>query len=189
MFIAELKKLLPQYDIVAITKQNIDCIVDIYKSNRDYFMLSSGHPASIQNCLDDLEQIPPDVDREKKTFSAFIKDGKTIAVVEFLEGCPKDDECWLGILLVHQDFQGKGIGREIVEAVLDAAAMCNFSLLQLGVIDCNQKAYQFWKKLGFEKVRERKIKQGDGMIWNIIVMKKTLLRPQEVVDKQQKYNI
>lgn len=56
----------------------------------------------------------------------------------------------LGIM-VHKDYQGMGIGRALIEKILDVAD--NWLMLvriELGVFTDNEKAINFYKSVGFE---------------------------------------
>ncbi|MGL6201142.1 MAG: hypothetical protein ACRC3H_19655 [Lachnospiraceae bacterium] len=64
--LAKLKEFLTEYEITTITKQNYTQFIEIYDSNNEYFMLADGEKASVENCLEDLEAIPPNYSMEKK---------------------------------------------------------------------------------------------------------------------------
>lgn len=170
----KLKEFLTEYLIITINKQNYTQFIEIYNSNDEYFMLADGEKACMESCLEDLEAIPPNFNIEKKIFIGFWKNNKAIAILDLLEGYPDSNCCWIGLLLVHQETQGKRIGREIINAVVKAAQSKCYSYLQLGVIDTNKKALIFWDKCGFIKTRVKKVKRDDKADWNIIVMEKKM---------------
>lgn len=63
----------------------------------------------------------------------------------------------------------------LINAVLETSQNKGYTSVQLGVIDNNAKALEFWEKLGFGKIRESKVEQEGKSDWNIIVMKKRMV--------------
>lgn len=53
---------------------------------------------------------------------------------------------------VHRDYQGMGVGKKLMEAILDLAD--NWLMLvrvELGVYPCNERAIRLYEKMGFER--------------------------------------
>lgn len=74
-------------------------------------------------------------------------------------------------LLPHM--QGKGAGRFVIEQILQAMRRKGCSALQLNV-NRNNKAVDFYQKLGFEIIREEDNDIGNGFFMNDYVMEKRL---------------
>lgn len=47
-------------------------------------------------------------------------------------------------------FQGKGIGKKLITVALEVGQMLKKEIIWLGVIDTNQNAIEFYKKMGFK---------------------------------------
>ena len=58
--------------------------------------------------------------------------------------------CEVAIAL-YQEFWGAGIGRKMLETVLDVAKECGYEQVELEVIEGNDKARALYEKLGFEE--------------------------------------
>ncbi|MDH6365305.1 GNAT superfamily N-acetyltransferase [Enterococcus sp. PF1-24] len=67
------------------------------------------------------------------------------------------NEWYLDTLAVHQDYQGQGIGSELLTAVNQLAIKAEKPLLGLNVDQGNPKAKKLYQRLGFEVVGEIKI--------------------------------
>ncbi len=169
-----LSGLLEDYEIYGLTRQNFYTVKDIYDSNLDFFMITEGEPAQLEKSVNDTELVPPGLSPDKKIFAAFSKNGKPVAILDLLEGFPDETCCWIGLLLVHRDLHGKGIGRELTSAVEKTAVSKGYNSIMLGVVTQNIKALRFWSSLGFEKIRESVIARENKPDQNITVMKKPL---------------
>ena len=74
------------------------------------------------------------------------------------------DEVFLGLIELHPNYQGQGIGAHIVGTLL-AEAESRGRSITLEVLDVNQRAKAFYERLGFRKVgrpREHKIRMRSG---------------------------
>lgn len=152
----KLQNYLPELEIEKITNENIDQIVDIYHSNVEFFMLSDGKLATIDNCLSDMNSIPLNFNKESKIYLGFFKSGKAVAVLDCLMGYPDNQTAWIGLLLVDTLIQGQTIGQTIIQGLVSMLKDEGYKSVQLGVIDKNLKALNFWNKCSFNSVREAK---------------------------------
>ena len=66
------------------------------------------------------------------------------------------DEGYILNVAVHPDYQGMGIGKELVKYVNDFAVENNLTFVTLEVRPSNEKAINLYTGFGFEKVGERK---------------------------------
>ena len=164
--LSELKKQLCEYEVRAITMQNFEQVFEVYGTNQDFFLLVRGEKATMENSIYDIDAIPPNCVIEQKIYISIWEDGKVIAVLDLIEGYPEQTSCWIGLLLVHGDSQGKKIGSKIVHAILNAAKASGYQSVQLGVIENNVKGIDFWQKHGFTTFRHS---------GNIVVMTKRIL--------------
>lgn len=174
LLVERLRYLLPGYEIIDVSMQNVHQVMEIYNSNYDYFMLSDGEPANMENCLLDIAAIPSDFNTKNKKYIGIWKHRKIIAILDFLMGYPDKKCCWIGLLLVDAKWHGKGTGTEIINAFVKASILSGYSHIQLGVLDTNKKAIAFWKRLGFLEIRKSNIKRPNKPDWNVIVMEKSI---------------
>ena len=169
--IAEIKNLLLEYEIKTITLENCEDVMEVYNTNQDFFMLSSGRAATIEDCRNDINTVPP-FSFDEKVFVSLWRDGCCVSVLDIIVGYPKEAYIWIGFLLIHGEWHRKQIGTEIVNAILKAAENKGCVCVQLGVLEDNEKGRKFWEKLGFEKIRESKIEEEGKPEQNIIGVEK-----------------
>lgn len=60
---------------------------------------------------------------------------------------------WIGGVGVRPEYRGKGIGRRLMEGVLDAARGRGLETVFLEVIEGNKAAHELYRKLGFTETR------------------------------------
>ena len=76
-------------------------------------------------------------------------------------------------LYINPDQQGKGIGKKLIDFVIEDIKPKSACSLELNVNRSN-KAIQFYQKLGFEIIREEDIDIGNNYFMNDYVMRKVL---------------
>ena len=103
-----------------------------------------------------------ELDEEPVGFASFSKTGRA--------GVYK-----LHKLYVRTDIQGKGLGKALINAVLEDIRALNASALHLNV-NRHNKAKQFYERFGFRVIGEEDIDIGSGYFMNDYVMELTVDR-------------
>ena len=155
----DLRRALP-YDVVPVTPENYTIAREVYATNPGYFQFF-GKLADDESILSAMLSVPDGFNIEDKFYAALCLDGKAIAIIDLLAGYPNKGDLWLGLLLVHGNMHGKGLGAIITNGVVQGAKWAGFDNLRLGVIEANTDAVRFWEKMGF--VRERT--SGDVLVF------------------------
>ena len=68
----------------------------------------------------------------------------------------KDTELYIGSIAVAEEYRGKGFGTQLLNAVNDFAKKNGFETIILDVVDTNPRAYDLYKRYGFEVIKKRK---------------------------------
>ena len=93
------------------------------------------------------------IDGDRELLLIALIDGKHIGNCSLMNIAPYKryaHRCGLAIAL-YQEYCGCGIGKVMMETVLEAAKMAGYEQAELEVISDNQNAISLYKKLGFEK--------------------------------------
>lgn len=105
-------------------------------------------------------------------------DGKIVGTCSLMGAGPTKrsaHRCEIAIAL-YQEFCGVGIGRKMMETVLDAAKGVGYEQAELEVISENSSAIALYKKLGFTQygILPNNMKYSDGRYMDAIWMMKRL---------------
>jgi len=150
--LAELRHILSVYEIVPITEDNYNDVLEVYETNQDFFLLTEGKRAELSDILSGITAVPEGFNLSDKHFVGIWRDGSIVAVLDLLVGFPDPNCVLIGLLLVHGGLKGRGIGTEIAKSILRASESICRNEVRLGVIDKNTRGIDFWTKMGFEQV-------------------------------------
>ena len=139
------------YSTCEITKKNYLQFIDVFYSNKAYYQLTNGQDATEEECLQTIAYCPKGFDKHSVFCKGILQSGKAVAVLAYLEGYPDKSILWLGLLLVHADFHGQGVGSAIVDAFI-ASATGRFQAIRLSVEKSNVAAIKLWRKVGFSVI-------------------------------------
>ncbi len=116
-----------------------------------YFELTEGAPASPDAALRLLAEA--EADPERRVFLVEGREGgQPLGVLDLYLHHPEPGVAHVGLLLLREAVQGRGLGREVVEGLARALAAAGFTALRLSVGDENPGAREFWERLGAEPV-------------------------------------
>lgn len=169
MLINELENVLSEYIIKPITEENIEDVFHLMRGNKYFYSKTQNHEVTIEECLEDIDALPPRVEKSKKTFVALYDKDKCLAVIDFIEGYPKEDIGYLGLLMLDESIQRKGVGEKILTNIFKVARDKKFKIIELACHETNKSGFDFWTKMGFFDVRKSK-RETDGKIYKLISM-------------------
>ncbi len=110
----------------------------------------------IENCLS-VGDLPPvnnaskDYYRFKSIFSK--EDSKIIGFFDIYHGYPTAETIWISILVIKNEIQQKGFGREVIELISKEAKEKKYTSIGIGVHLKNWKGIRFWSSNGFDKIK------------------------------------
>ena len=153
---------------INIVKHRNDTKIDIRKITPSYLpiltqLFDYNNPAEMtgQNKLD-MNNVTIDI------FVMFVK-GRPIG--ELHAAYKSDDEravkgkrAYLFAFRIHEDYQGRGLGKQLLKSVIDTLINQGYTEFTVGVEDDNDRAKHIYDSFGFTKLIARKFEeyQGDG---------------------------
>jgi ribosomal protein S18 acetylase RimI-like enzyme len=112
--------------------------------------------------------------RESETLGAF--EGADILAIAGLRVNPGPKESHKGMLVgmyVRPQARNRGVGRRLVEAVIEVARARGVELLQLAVVSDNEPARRLYARLGFAEygIEKKSLKQGGRYTDEVLMVK------------------
>lgn len=142
------------YPARRLSARDADAILKLYEGNPQYFAAMHS-PATRESVLDDLTALPPGKTAEDKFFLGFYDGDTLIAVMDWIDGYPDGRTAFIGLFMVDEAYQGRGVGSAIVRDCLEGFARLGFERARLGFVETNPQSEAFWKKNGFVPTGER----------------------------------
>ncbi|WP_274585706.1 GNAT family N-acetyltransferase [Neisseria leonii] len=143
--------------IRSLTVHDADLVQTLYGQTPDYFLNISGRPAEPDSARENLTQFPPGIIGAPILLGAF-EGGRLVGILIAVVGYPTAPTAHIGLLLVHPDSRGRGVGRALHEAYLARLGeRAGIRTLRLGIVSGNARlAEPFWRSLGYEDSGARK---------------------------------
>ena len=155
----DIKKLSKRYTVRKLNLDDVQMIYAFCKRNTQYYEYCGKEP-SIELIERDIEITPPGIPIEQKYYIGFFDNGKLVAVMDLVDGYPICDYVYIGFFMMDCELQGNGIGSKIVSESLEYLSEQGFQKCQLGIDKDNPQSNHFWRKNGFEIIREVEIEEG-----------------------------
>jgi len=157
------------YTVRLMTEEDIEDIYTVCKQNRIYYDYMKLEP-TIETIKQDMTILPPGKTKEDKFFIGFFEKDQLIAIMDLITGYPNNNTAFIGLFMMNKNYQGIGIGSNIIEEVLYFLKFKGYSYVRLGYIKGNLQSKAFWTKnkfnpAGIESERES---------YTIVVMQRTL---------------
>lgn len=155
----DIKKLSGRYAVRKLEQDDIPRIASLCRSNTQYYACcgKAFSPELIEN---DLTMTPPGIPMAQKHYIGFFECDRLVAVMDVIEGYPTSAHAYIGFFMVARALQGRGVGSRIVSEALDCLSRHGFRKCQLGIDRDNPQACHFWRKNGFEVIREAATENG-----------------------------
>ena len=121
----------------------------------DFYLETTGAPPGPSETQGFLDDVPPHGDRaQRRLWLAFIDD-RLVGVIDCVFGHPAPGDFWIGLLMLHPEARGRGLGADIVAALADYARAHGSKRLGIGVKADYRAAQLFWRAQGFVPIREQ----------------------------------
>ena len=141
------------YSLRRLTKEDAGEIVGLMEDNSLYYAHSGGE-CSVEAVYRDLEALPPGKSIGEKYYLGYFERGYLIAVLDFIDGYPDADTAYIGFFMLDKCMQGRGLGTALMEKLCLYCGELGYKQVMLGWEKSNPQSSRFWRKLGFEPLRE-----------------------------------
>jgi RimJ/RimL family protein N-acetyltransferase len=141
-----------------------------------FFECTTGLPAGAAEAQSEVTALPPGKTYDDKFVWGLYADDAMIGCADVVRGWNTREKAIIGLLLLAEPWQGRGLGRAFAALVEDAvAAWPEITTLRLGVVATNHDAHAFWRRLGFRETGEVKTAT-PPFVADIVVLEKPLAR-------------
>jgi len=152
-----------------VNNNDLNEIIEIYNSN-EHFLVAHLDKNKITNqwIIEEIESM-----KEIGFYSGKIVEkssGKIIGVMDFKVG----EESYLSLLMIHNDFKGKGFGKLIFQAFEEYVKSLKSKSIRIDVVtNYDSSVLDFWIKNGFIQLKDIEL-NWEGKKLPAVTMKKNL---------------
>lgn len=119
-----------------------------------------GVTPSIERVLRDMRVAPPGIPTAQKHYVGLYRADELVAVLDVVDGYPREDVAFIGFFMMNAAMQGRGAGSAIVGELCDYLKETGMSAVHLVINKGNPQATHFWTKNGFVILRETEGEDG-----------------------------
>lgn len=143
------------YFVRKLHKNDIDIIYNLSSKNELFYKY---HPPFVteESILDDMNALPLGKSMDDKYYVGFFEQEVLVAVLDLILGYPEKETVYIGLFMTDVEYQGKGIGSQIINDVVAYLKSLGYNKTRLGVDKGNPQSNAFWRKNGFQVVSEEK---------------------------------
>jgi ribosomal protein S18 acetylase RimI-like enzyme len=171
---------LPGYSMHRLTFEDIGAIQELSEKCLDFMLLVDGRPAEPASVEEDFLFVPPGHTVDNKfVFGIFDAHKEMVGILDTMCGYPEEDTWWIGLLMLAPETRSKGNGEKVLEGFTAYVQVQGCQAIMLGVVEENQRAQQFWSRMGFESVRKTEPQEFGNKTHVVIVMRKELQKIKE----------
>ncbi len=148
----------------------------VFEAAPGYFRAVSGAPAPAGAAIDEFVSLPPGKRYADKRCWGLYAGDAMVGCADALRGWNAPHKAVVGLLLLADSWQGRGLGRAFnarVEAAI--AGWPEITTLRLGIISTNTEAFAFWRRMGYAETGESRPGAPD-FIGDVVVLEKPLPR-------------
>lgn len=149
----DINKLSSKYKIRKLIENDIDSIYQLSVGNPMYYQY---YPPFVTKEIvrEDIYALPPNKSNEDKFYIGFFDGDNLVAVMDLILRFPNDQTALIGLFMMNKEYQGKGVGTEIIEECIAYLQELGFGRVRLGYAKGNPQSEAFWTKNGFVKTGE-----------------------------------
>jgi RimJ/RimL family protein N-acetyltransferase len=163
------------YSVHLLTREDVKAIQTLYERCVDFMLLVDGRPANENAAEEEFQDLPPGISRDDKFMFGIVNPlNDLIGVLEILRWYPDAITWWIGLLLFAPEIRSQGIGNKVLESLVEYVRASGGKAIMLGVVEENERAYQFWSKMGFELIRETEPRQFGNKTQKVRIMRRKL---------------
>jgi GNAT superfamily N-acetyltransferase len=141
----------------------------------EFFATTTGRPPGPDEARSVLTDLPPGRSPADKVVFGLYEGERIVGCADVVRGWNAPDKAIIGLLLLAEDRQRRGLGRTFAALVERAiAAWPEIATVRIGVVETRAGALAFWRRLGYRETGERK--RDPALVADVVVLEKPLAR-------------
>ncbi len=151
----------------------LQCVLE---ASPDYFVTVLGGPPGAAEAQSLFTALPPGKNYDTKYVWGLYEADAMIGCADVIRGYPVAEKAVIGLLLLAQPWQGRGLGRAFATLLEEVIrGWREIRSLRIGVVASNDRALGFWEKLEYRRTGETR--PGESrFVADVIVLEKPMLR-------------
>lgn len=158
-----------KYDVRKLNENDIEDVLGVMRHNPLFFQ-HCPPMATRLSVAQDMKALPPRTTYEDKYYIGYYKDGALMAVMDLILHFPNPETAFIGFFMMNRDFQGKGIGTDIIGECCTGLKKAGYRFIRLGFVKGNPQSEAFWTKNGFQRTGVEDVQER----YTVVVMQKEL---------------
>ena len=157
------------------TRDDMDALQRVLEAAPRYAERLTGAPPGAADAQSTYTVLPDGKSYDDKFVLGVFAGDTLVGCVDLIRGYPDPATAHIGLLLIAEAYEGRGIGRAAfaqVEAFVIGWRTC--TQLRLGVLADHRRAHRFWTALGFLPTGERKPYRYGPIATDVVVYAKPL---------------
>lgn len=160
---------------VANTPESIAGVQAVIEAAPEYSLLTAGAEPQPCAAASIFEALPPGKRIEDKHVLTICLHEKPIGVVDLIRGFPSPGIATLGLLLLADRHQGKGLGESAYKLVEQLVRTWpEVRIVRIGVVETNAKVLPYWQRMGFRITGETKPYAAGSVASRVVVLERSL---------------
>ena len=143
------------YTVRGLTPADVPAVLRLMQGNVLYFQYCGGDAVpSEESIRRDMSIVPGNKTLEDKYYVGFFRDETLAAIMDLIDGYPEDNIAFVGFFMMNESMQGTGEGTKIISGLCAKLKALGIRRIRLGIDKGNPQSTHFWKKNGFQVIRE-----------------------------------
>lgn len=160
------------YEVCSLSPKDIPALDALCHRCFDYYVMVTGSPPGPDAGYDLYFDLPTGKEEKDKILLGFFNiEGKMLGILDMIRDYPAKNINFIGLMMIDPAERRKGLGEMIIDRLSEWLKPSGTYELQLGVVRQNTRALNFWKKVGFVEIGEKRMEITSQKFLNIIKMK------------------
>jgi GNAT superfamily N-acetyltransferase len=162
-------------ELLSDTPGNRTRVQRVFEGAPTYSRLTEGKLPSPDAGDEAFSSLAPGGTIEQKSVWMIREGERDVGVIDLYRGWNAPHKMMIGLLLLVEPAQGRGLGRSAYAALRETliAEKSPYTTLRIGVIETNVNAFPFWRKLGYVETGE--VKTSAEFIAPIVILERPLI--------------